>query len=110
VTATSLIEEIDASLALARHEPDQATARVLIGAARSNLGRIDQRFSVPAVESDRTLLDEADGDLRSIQEALGTHRDQNLWKEWDVTWPARKRRLEADGPSSLFSNAVLKKR
>lgn len=107
LTAGLLIQEIDAALNLARDERDRATSRILIGAARSNLGRIDQRFQVPATESDRAMLVEADSDLRTLQEALGTREEKELWKEWDASWAKRKQRLQADGPRSLFSNAVL---
>jgi hypothetical protein len=109
VTAKSLIDEIDLALRLARDEPDRSTARILIGAARSNLGRIDQRFELPGIENDRTLLVGADGDLRRLQEALGSHEEKRLWSEWDRSWGERKQRLQGDEPRSLFSNALLRK-
>jgi hypothetical protein len=96
-------------LRLARDEPDRSTARILIGAARSNLGRIDQRFELPGIENDRTLLVGADGDLRRLQEALGSHEEKRLWSEWDRSWGERKQRLQGDEPRSLFSNALLRK-
>lgn len=108
LTAASLLGEIDLALRLARDEPNRPTARLLIGAARSNLGRIDQRFEVPAVENDRRLLDEADKDLRSLQDGLGTAAERSLWGKWERSWPTRRERLEADSPHSLFSPAVLK--
>jgi hypothetical protein len=107
VSAASLIAEVDWALRLARDEPDQATARVLIGAARSNLGRIDERFQVPGLKSERQLIAEADGELRALQEVPGS---SVLWAEWDRSWPGRRTRLQADAPRSLFSNAVLKRR
>lgn len=109
VSAASLIADVDSALRLARDERDRATARLLIGAARSNLGRIDERFQVPALEAERKLLDQADGDLRSLQEGLGSRAERRLWDEWDRNWPARRERLQADSPRSLFSNAVLKR-
>lgn len=109
VTASSIVEEVELALALARDEPDLATARLLIGAARSNLGRIDERFQLPALAADRQLLVEADGELRALQEGLGAPRERALWAQWEKDWPERRRQLEADGPRSLFSNALLKK-
>ena len=110
VSAASLIAEVDSALRLARNEQDAATARLLIGAARSNLGRIDERFQVPGLEGVRKLLVEADGELRAIQDALGSRAEKALWLRWDKSWPARRERLQADAPRSLFSNAVLTKR
>lgn len=110
VTAASLAAEIDLALKLARDEPDHPTARLLIGAARSNLGRIDERFQVPAVEADRKLLDDADVELRALQDGLGSAAERTLWSNWEQNWPARRARLEADAPRSLFSTAVLKQR
>jgi hypothetical protein len=110
LTASSLIAEAELALSLARDERDRATARLLIGAARSNLGRIDERFQLPAIEGDRKLLDEADGELRALQDGLGSSDERKLWTRWDASWPARRRQLEADAPRSLFSNAVLESR
>jgi hypothetical protein len=109
VSAASLIADVDSALRLARSERDPATARVLIAAARSNLGRLDERFQLPGLESDRALLTEADGELRSLQESLGTQAEAGHWQDWDYGWPARKRRIDADAPRSLFSHALLTK-
>jgi hypothetical protein len=108
VTAASLLTEVDTALRLARDEPDRATARLLIGAARSNLGRIDERFQVTATETDRKLLDDADSELRALQDELGSRGERTLWSKWNQSWPARRKLLEADAPRSLFSNALLK--
>jgi hypothetical protein len=107
--AGSLIADVDSALRLARSEPDPATARVLIAAARSNLGRLDERFQLPGLEGDRALLTEADGELLGLQESLGTRAEPGRWRDWDYCWPARKRRIEADAQRSLFSDALLKK-
>jgi hypothetical protein len=109
VTATSLLHEAETAIRLARSEVDSATARVLVGAARSNLGRVDERFQLPGLERDRLLLSEADGELRAIQESLGKQTALRRWHDWDRRWPARRDRIEADAPRSLFSNAMLKK-
>lgn len=109
LTADVLLDEVDLALHLARSERDRATARVLIGAARSNLGRIDERFQLPGLENDRALLREADAKLRLIQETLGRSAEPRQWREWERTWPMRRTQLRADAPRSLFSEAVLKK-
>ena len=109
VSARMLVAEVDSALRLARDERDEETARLLIGAARSNLGRMDERFQVPGLESERKLLVEADRELRGLQDALGSSAERALWAEWDESWPARRERLQADAPRSLFSNAVLRK-
>jgi len=106
LTVNVLLADIETALRLARDERNPATARLLIGAARSNLGRIDERFQLPGLESDRALLVEADGQLRALQEAFGS--DHALWKRWNSAWPARKQRLEADAARSLFSSALLR--
>ena len=108
VTATSLLAEVDTAVRLARSEPDPATARVLIGAARSNLGRVDERFQLPGLETDRSLLAEADGELRALQESLGRRTETRRWREWDRSWKARKRQIESDAQRSLFSEVLLK--
>jgi hypothetical protein len=107
VTAASLLTDVDTALKLARDESDPATARLLIGAARSNLGRIDERFQVTAIESDRRLLNDADSELRALQNDFGSRAEPALWSKWNQSWPARRERLQADAPRSLFSNAVL---
>ncbi len=108
-TADVLLNEVDSALRLARSEPDRATARVLIGAARSNLGRIDERFQLPGLENDRDLLANADGELRMIQESAGEAAEPRLWREWERSWPGRRAQLKVDAPRSLFTEAVLKK-
>ena len=109
-TADLLLAEIDSALRLARTERDRATGRVLIGAARSNLGRMDERYQLPGLEADRALLAEADDELRLIQESLGTGIEPRLWLKWQRSWPVREVQLEADAPRSLFSEALLKKK
>jgi len=109
VSAASLIAEVDSALGLARDEMDRPTARLLIGAARSNLGRMDERFQVPGLEGERKLLVESDSELRTLQDALGSSAERALWSKWDKRWPARRERLQADAPRSLFSNTVLTK-
>ena len=105
LTARLILTEIDTALRLARSERDPATARLLIGAARSNLGRIDERFQLPGLERDRALLVEADGALRSLQDNFD--RNRAAWQRWDSAWPAQEKRLEGDASRSLFAPALL---
>lgn len=109
VEVSSLTADIDSALELARTERDPPTARLLIGAARSNLGRIDERYKMPGLEIDRALLVAADADLRMLQEALGSPSQLRLLRAWSASWPARRKRLRADEARSLFSQAVLAK-
>lgn len=108
VSAKMLLSDVDSALALARDERDPATARLLIGAARSNLGRIDERFQVPRLEADRAMLTQADGELRALQDSLGSATEQRAWRQWEGRWATRKRQLQADSARSLFSEALLK--
>ena len=110
VTADLLVRDVDSALLLAREQKDPATARLLIGAARSNLGRIDERFQLPGLEADRKLLVKADGVLRRAQESLGAKDEELVWSDWDRHWPVWKRRILAAGPRSLFSDAVLREK
>jgi hypothetical protein len=109
LTADLLLADVDAALRLARGERDPPTARLLIGAARSNLGRIDERFQAPGLEEDRMLLVQMDGDLRTLQESLGSEAERASWMRWDRSWPARRKRLETDAARSLFTEALLRK-
>ena len=108
VSAAMLLTDVDSALALARDERDPATARLLIGAARSNLGRIDERFQAPGLEPDRAMLAQADGELRTAQESLGSAAERPAWQQWDRRWATRKRQLQKDSARSLFSEELLK--
>ncbi len=93
--------EVETAVTLAR-DAEGETRRLLLAAARSTLGAIDERFRLPGLERDRTLLKAADGDLSSIR--LGK-ADFSLW---DRNWPTRKRALLRDEGRSLYSTNVLK--
>ena len=108
LSAQHLLAEVDSALRLARNERDGATARALIGAARSNLGRIHERFQLPGLEGDRALLAAADGELRELQESLGSNAEPQMWKKWERSWVSRRAQLGADAHRSLFSEALLK--
>jgi hypothetical protein len=86
------------------------TARFLVGAARSTLGSIDERFQMPGLEPSRAILHAADAQLRSLQEAIASRSAGTGFRNWHRDWPRRKRALEQQEPRSLFSPAVLRRR
>ena len=86
---------------------DRATARVLIAAARSNLGRIDERFQTPSTSNSRALLREADADLKAIE--LADNPPPGGFANWQRIWPARREKLLAAEPRSLYSEAMLRR-
>ena len=106
----ALLREVDDAVRLAEltHAAgDAATARFLIGAARSTLGRIDERFALPGGEGSRKLLREADGDLKTIE--LEDNVTSESFARWRSRWTARARQLRAAEPRSLFSAAMLRR-
>jgi hypothetical protein len=90
------LDEVESAVDLARSS-DGETRRLLLAAARSTLGAIDERFA--ALPADRALLREADADLSAIR--LG----RADFGRWDAAWPSRKERLLRDEPRSLYSAA-----
>jgi hypothetical protein len=103
VTLGGRLNEVEAALALAGNS-DRETARLLIAAARSTLGAIDERFRLPGLERSRAVLREADRELQAVRAGSGDLAG------WLRRWPARKRRLMAEEDRSLFSPAVLRRR
>lgn len=93
--------EAEAAVALAR-EARGGTRRLLLAAARSTLGAVDERFRLPGLERDRDALREADGELRAIRDGGAG------FETWDRSWPARRRVLLADESRSLFSARLLR--
>jgi len=100
ITLASRLADVDAAVDLARESRGE-TRRLLLAAARSTLGAIDERF--PGAEADRILLRQADSDLAAIR--IG----QADFGRWDRNWPARKARLLADRGRSLFDPTRLRK-
>ncbi|HEY2178244.1 MAG TPA: hypothetical protein VGH15_06645 [Caulobacteraceae bacterium] len=99
---------VRASLAaLARH--DGATAVVIVGAARSMLGAVAERYRAPALTADETTLRSADLDLAAaIADIRRADPAAPLALE---AWLARSRdwepRLIADQPRSYYDRASL---
>jgi hypothetical protein len=92
------LAEIDAAIALARTS-DGDTRRLLLAAARSTLGAIDERFA--GHTADRASLRAADAELNAIR--LG----RTGFTPWDSTWPGHRRRLLRDERLSLYSAAKI---
>jgi hypothetical protein len=104
------LEDVDAAVRLAREtlaEGDQATARVMIAAARSMLGAIDERFQGSGDEASRELLHQAAADLASIE--LADRPTASMFESWQKRWPARKRQLRSAEARSLFNPAVVRR-
>ncbi len=88
---------------------DAESMRVLVGAARSALGRIDQRYQVDGLEADRALLRKADAELASISRmASGTAA--RAISRWQASWPLRLRGLTEREHLSLYSLPVIESR
>ena len=94
------LDEVEAAVRLAAQSQGE-TRRLLLAAARSTLGAIDERFH--GLEADRDLLRAAGADLGAIRSAGG-----DLGR-WSRLWPDRKRRLLADESRSLFDPALLRR-
>jgi hypothetical protein len=95
------LDEAETAVALARGSQGE-TRRLLLAAARSALGAVDEHFRLLGLERDRDALKAADEDLRAIREGGG-------FGPWDRNWPARRRMLLADEGRSLFSPQLLRR-
>jgi hypothetical protein len=101
VTLASSLELVDEAVGLAGSESGDIR-RLLLAAARSRLGEVDERFAVPGGEAARAVLREADGELRRLRSG---QRDMG---RWDRQWPVWKRRLLRLESRSLFDRARLR--
>jgi hypothetical protein len=88
------LAEVDTAVALARTS-DGETRRLLLAAARSTLGAIDERFT--ALPADRAMVRAADADLAAIRAGEAD------FGRWDGAWPARRRSLLRDERRSLYA-------
>jgi hypothetical protein len=103
VTLAGRLDEAESAVRLAR-DADPETRKLLLAAARSTLGAIDERFRVPGLEGSRYLLHRMDGELRAIRAGGG---DIGAWLR---AWPERARQLRTDGSRSLYAPSVLRRR
>lgn len=78
------------------------TRRLLLAAARSQLGEIDERFTLSGGEGAQAVLREADRELRRLRSG-----DSDL-RAWNGRWPAWKRALLRLEPASLFDPRRLR--
>jgi|tagenome__1003787_1003787.scaffolds.fasta_scaffold20611149_2 hypothetical protein len=110
VELNSMLDNVDFAVRLAEdtYASDPATARVLIAAARSLLGSIDERFELPGLDDSRAALRDADTGLKAIE--LADSRSAASFRDWRRTWRAQARLLRAAEPRSLYSEVVLRRR
>jgi hypothetical protein len=94
--------EVDAAVALARASEGE-TRRMMLAAARSTLGAIDERFQLPGLESQRALLQRADKILEAIR-SEGTN-----FADWNRIWPGIRSNLLLSERRSLFARSRLRR-
>jgi hypothetical protein len=112
VRLDGMLADAEAAMRAGEHSwrsGDPATARLLVGAARSMLGSIDERFQLPGLERSRAQLRAADAQLRAIQQALASPKATAEFRKWRREWPRRKRELRKQQHLSLFSRSVLQR-
>jgi hypothetical protein len=105
-----MLKDVDEAVGLAQRsyaDGDEATARLMIGAARSMLGMIDERFQVAGGQSSRALLRETDADLKAIE--LSAAVVPAMFESWKTKWPARDHALLAAEPRSFFSETMIRR-
>lgn len=78
------------------------TRRLLLAAARSQLGTVDERFSTRGGESARAVLRAADRELAALRSGGG---DLSAWRR---QWPRWKRKLLRLERNSLFDSRRLR--
>ena len=105
--ADAVAAVVAARIALAANDP--AAAHLLLSAARSTLGRIDERFAgQPAITR---LLLRRDGELRRLQADLaGRTLAGRRMKRWAGAMVRDTATLRAAEPGSLYRAAMLERR
>ena len=110
ISLEPMLDDVDEAVRLAQQSyasGDRPTGRLLITAARSILGMIDERFQVSGGEKSRELLRDADADLKAIE--LGGVISATSFDAWNAKWDSRKRSLRSAESTSLFSEAILRR-
>lgn len=89
---------------------DTVATRLLIGAARSGLGAIDERYAVPGLAESRAALEDADLSLAAIQRAIDNDpaRVALRMAAWRGTMPQWTKPLIAGEHESLFDPGILR--
>jgi hypothetical protein len=110
ITATSVLDDADRAVAAARRAlslEDVPTALVMIGSARSALGRLDERYA--ALPVSRQALGEADRQLQEASEAVrhGGPDGAAQLANWHAQEPRLRARLKREEGQSFFNPAVL---
>jgi hypothetical protein len=112
VTVAALMADARRALEAAKGEAargDAPAAVLMVAAARSRLGLIDERYADPALSRERQAIRAADGRLAALQDHLRAH-DPDAAATL-ARWTADSRPLEADlaarEPASLFNPARL---
>ncbi|HYD38178.1 MAG TPA: hypothetical protein VEA60_11225 [Allosphingosinicella sp.] len=101
VSLASRLALVESAVALASAETGE-TRRLLLAAARSQLGEIDERFAIPGGEPARLVLRAADRDLAALRSGGGD------FPAWHRRWPERRRGLLRLERRSLFDPARLR--
>ena len=110
VALGGMLDDVDTAVRLAQETlaaGDGPTARLMLGAARSTLGSIDERFRVPGNEGSRDVLRQADAELRAIE--IADAPTPAMFDAWRKDWPERKRELRSAEARSLYSEALLRR-
>jgi hypothetical protein len=110
ITAGSILDDANRAVAAAGRAlalKDASTALVMIGSARSALGRLDERYT--ALPVSRQALSEADRQLQGASEAVRTGGPDGAARlaSWQAEEPRLRARLKRDEGRSLFNPAVL---
>lgn len=94
---------------LALQHKDSATAVFLVGAARTQLGLISERFDQPGSDRARSALRTADLDLQAVRAAIraGDPGAGERLSVWLAEAPSWTRVVEAQADQSLFNPARL---
>lgn len=112
VTAEGLIAEADravraAVMALDRNDP--ATATLMVEGARWQLGRIDERYTLPGLEAQRALIRSAALDLTAALAAIHTdsHSARDQLTVWQARAPTWAKTVKDHESASLFEPKVI---
>lgn len=107
----SMLADVDGAVSAAQalaESGDKESMRVLLGAARSSLGRIDQRFRVPGFKASRDVLSASDAELRPIR-LMNPAEAVIAIRAWKRRWPPRLALLKRGEARSFFAPEVIRR-